>query len=145
MRFGLLLAALLAFCSGVAVAHDYKVKDLTIGHPWARPTPGGVTNGAVYVTLINQGKTPDRLLQASSPIAAGVMLHSNVKEGDIVRMRHVESVEIPPGQTVELKPGGLHIMLMGLTRPLKEGDMVPLTLTFANEGEVAIEVMVMGR
>jgi copper(I)-binding protein len=145
MRVWLSLVALLAFCSGVAAAHDLKVKELTIGHPWAAPTPGGVRNGAVYVTLINDGKTPDRLLKASSPLAASAMLHANIKEGDIVRMRHVESIEIAAGKTVELKPGGIHIMLMGLTQPLKEGDTIPMTLTFANEGEVAVEVMVMGQ
>ena len=57
-------------------------------------------------------------------------------------MREVSSIDIPAGRTVELKPGGLHIMLMGLTQPLKDGEMFPLTLTFANEGEVPVEVMV---
>jgi copper(I)-binding protein len=144
MRIGLLSAALLLFfaVAGTAVAHEYKVKELTIGHPWARATPGGVKNGVVYLTFVNDGKTADRLLKASTPIAAGVMLHTNIKEGDIVRMRDVDAVEIPAGKTVELKPGGLHIMLMGLTQPLKDGDMFPMTLTLADAGEVKIEVMV---
>lgn len=140
MRVWLLLALLAV--SQVVNAHEYKVKDLTIGHPWARATVGGVKNGVVYVTLVNDGAKPDRLLKASSPLAASVSLHNNIKDGDIVRMREVDGVDIPAGQIVELKPGGFHIMLMGLTRPLKDGEMFPLTLTLANEGEVPVEVMV---
>jgi copper(I)-binding protein len=140
MRFVGLLSLLLWFAA--ADAHEYKVKDLTIGHPWARATVAGVNNGVVYLTLINDGKNSDRLLKVSSPVAAGLSMHANIKDGDIVRMREVSSIDIPAGRTVELKPGGLHIMLMGLTQPLKDGEMFPLTLTFANEGEVPVEVMV---
>jgi copper(I)-binding protein len=140
MRLVAALVLLLSFAS--AGAHEYKVKDLTIGHPWARATPGGAKVGAVYLTLVNDGKATDRLLKAATPLAAGVSIHTMIKDGDVMRMREVDGVEIPAGKTVELKPGGLHIMLMGLTRPLKEGDMFPLTLTLANAGEVAVEVMV---
>jgi len=143
MRRLALLLLLLSLSFAGAFAHEYKVKDLTIGHPWSRVTPGGVKNGVVYLTFVNDGKTADRLLKASSPWAANISLHTEIKDGDIMRMREIGAVDIPAGQTVELKPGGMHLMLMGLTQPLKDGDMFPLTLTLANEGEVAVEVMVM--
>ena len=141
MRVFAFLLMLLSF--GIASAHEYKVKDLTIGHPWTRVTPGGVKNGVVYVTFINDGTTADRLLKVSTPIAASASIHESSQEDGVMRMREVGSVDLPAGKTVELKPGGLHIMLMGLKQPLKDGDMVPLTLTLADEGEVPVEVMVM--
>jgi copper(I)-binding protein len=129
-------------CVSAAGAHDYEIKTLTIGHPWAPITHGNLATGVVYVTLVNDGKKADRLLKVSSPWAASATLHSTMKDGEVMGMRDVESVSIPAGTTVEFKPGDLHIMLMGLIRPLKDGDMVPLTLTLANEGEVKIEAMV---
>jgi copper(I)-binding protein len=123
-------------------AHEYQVKQLTIGHPWAHATRGGMTNGVVYVTFVNDGTEPDQLTGASSPLAAGAGLHSTTQDGEIARMRSVDSIALPAGKTTELKPGGLHIMLTGLKKPLKPGDNFPMTLTLANEGKVTIQVMV---
>jgi copper(I)-binding protein len=141
MRFVAVLLMLLSF--GAVNAHEYKVKDLTIGHPWARATIGTMKTSVVYVTFVNDGKVSDRLLKVSTPLAASASIHESTKEGDVVHMRDVSAVDLPAGKTVELKPGGLHIMLMGLKQPLKDGDMFPLTLTLADEGEVPVEVMVM--
>jgi len=137
--FALVLAAFLALAAG---AHEYNLDKLTIGHPWSTVTRGGLKTAAVYVTFVNDGPTSDRLLKVSSPIATSAMIHTNIKDGDVMRMRMMDSVEIPAGKTVELKPGGMHIMLEGLDHPLKDGEMFPLTLTLANEGDVKVEVMV---
>jgi len=142
MRFGWFVAAVAFLAASHAGAHEYKVKDLTIGHPWARATHGNAGTGVVYVTLVNDGKAADRLLKASTPVAAMASLHETIKEGDVMKMREIDGLAIPAGATVELKPGAWHIMLMGLKKPLREGDMVPLTLTLANEGEVQVEAMV---
>jgi copper(I)-binding protein len=142
MRRAALLLLFVLSMTSPSFAHEYKVQDLTIGHPWSRATPGGAKVGVVYITLINDGKTADRLIKVSTPVAASASIHSSVQDGDIMRMREVEGIEIPAGKEIELKPGGLHIMLMGLTRPLKDGEMFPLTLTFAKAGEVALEAMV---
>ena len=137
--FGLILAVFLA---GTAGAHEYDLDKLTIGHPWAGITRGGLKTAAVYVTFINEGPKSDKLLKVSSPIAASAMIHTNIKDGPVMRMRDLDGVEIPAGGTVKMEPGGMHIMLTGIDHPLKDGEMFPMTLTLANEGEVKVEVMV---
>jgi copper(I)-binding protein len=141
MKFGFALG--LALLAVGAAAHEYTLDKLTIGHPWAPASHGAAKTAAVYVTFVNEGARNDRLLGVSTPIAAHAGLHSNEKMGDMVHMQQVPTIDIPAGKTVELKPGELHIMLEGLQHPLKEGEMVPLTLTLANEGDVHVEVMVM--
>jgi copper(I)-binding protein len=137
--FPLILAVFLA---GAAGAHDYELGKLTIGHPWTTVTHGGLRTAAVYVTFVNDGPKADKLLKVSSPAAQMAMIHANIKTGDVMSMREQDGIDIPAGKTVELKPGGMHIMLMGVDHPLKNGEMLPLTLTLANEGEVKVEVMV---
>jgi copper(I)-binding protein len=142
MKFGFALG--LALLAAGAAAHEYALDKLTIGHPWAPASHGAAKTAAVYVTFVNEGPKSDRLLGASSPIAAHAGLHANEKMGEVNHMHAMPSLDIPAGKTVELKPGGMHIMLEGLQHSLKEGDMVPLTLTLENEGEVHVDVMVMG-
>jgi copper(I)-binding protein len=142
MKFGLALG--LALLASTAAAHEYNLDKLTIGHPWAPASHGAAKTAAVYVTFVNDGTKSDRLLGVSTPIATHAGLHSNEKTGDMVHMEHLAAIDIPAGKTVELKPGEMHIMLEGLQHPLKEGEMVPLTLSLANEGDVQVEVMVMG-
>ena len=124
-----------------ASAHSFKVGAIDIGHPHARPTNAGQQVGAGYLKLSNQGAA-DRLLSATSPAAASVELHSMSMEGDVMKMRQVDAIDLPAGQTVELKPGGYHLMLMGLKTPLKAGDKLPLTLKFEKAGEVVVTVNV---
>jgi len=140
MKFG--FAVCLAVLAVGAAAHEYAIDKLTIGHPWA-PASHGKT-AAVYLTFVNDGPKSDRLLGVSTPIAEQASLHSNEKMDGMVHMQQLPGIDIPAGQTIELKPGEMHIMLEGLKHPFKEGEMVPLTLTLANEGEVKVEVMVMG-
>ena len=142
MKFGFALG--LALLAAGAAAHEYSLDKLTIGHPWAPASHGAAKTAAIYLTFVNDGAKSDRLLGVSTPIAAHAGMHSNEKMGEMIHMQQLATIDIPAGKTVELKPGDLHIMLEGLQHPLKEGEMVPLTLTLANEGDVHVEVMVMG-
>lgn len=130
-------AAILTATSAVEAA-DYTLGGLTIDRPWARPS--AAANGAAYMTISTSGGTPDQLIGASSPVAGKVELHTNVVEGDVMRMRPVKAIEINVGEPAVLKPGGLHVMLIGLKAPLKPGERFPLTLTFAKAGSVEVQV-----
>lgn len=136
-----LLAALPAAFALPAAAHDYTAGDIAIGHPWTRAAGANAT-GAGFMTLRNTGTQPDRLVSAASPIARHIELHTHVRDGDVMRMRPVESVPVPAGQSVELRPGGYHLMMMGLTAPLQQGARVPVTLRFERAGEVQVELSV---
>jgi len=141
MKFG--SAVVLALLATGAAAHEYDLDKLTIGHPWSPASHGNAKTAAVYVTFVNDGAKSDRLLGVSSPMATHASLHSNEVSGGINHMHEMPGIDIPAGKTVELKPGEMHIMLEGLQHPLKEGEMVPLTLKLANEGDVQVEAMVM--
>jgi len=141
MKFG--PALVLALLATSVTAHEYDLDKLTIGHPWSPASHGAAKTAAIYVTFVNDGAKSDRLLGVSSPIATHASLHSNEKTGEVVHMHEMPGIDIPAGKTVELKPGDMHIMLEGLQHPLKEGEMVPLTLKLANEGDVQVEAMVM--
>jgi periplasmic copper chaperone A len=123
-------------------AHDYQVADLAIGHPYARATPPGAPVGGAYLTLDNKGARADRLVRASSPAADAVELHTMVMDGGVMRMHAVPGIDIAPGQHVELKPGGLHLMMVGLKQPLVAGAHVPLRLTFEHAGGIDVELAV---
>jgi copper(I)-binding protein len=90
----------------------------------------------------NTGKAADRLVGASTPAAERVELHTMAMDGNVMRMREVAAIDLPPGQTVALEPGRLHLMLMGLKSPLKADTKVPLTLKFEKAGEVQVELKV---
>jgi len=100
------------------------------------------TVGVAYLTIINTAKVGDRLIAVSSPVAGRAELHVNLREGDVMQMRAVSAVEILPGDHIELKPAGLHVMLVDLRRPLAEGDHFALTLTFERAGPIAADVVV---
>lgn len=141
----LLMAALCAALLPLAAAaHDVKAGDLLIGHPWARATAGKMTTGIAYLTVTNNGMEADRLVSAISPAAPSATLHTHLIEDGVMKMRPVDGIDIAPGTTVALKPGGLHIMLLGLKVPLKEGDSFPLTLTFQKAGPVTVSVLIEG-
>jgi len=135
----LLAIATLALTFG-ANAHEFKLGDIRIGHPYARATVPGQTGGA-FLKLDNAG-ADDKLLSAQTELASRTELHSMAMEGDVMRMRQVDAIALPTGKTVELKPGGLHLMLFGLKAPLKSGDKFPLTLRFEKAGEVTVTVNV---
>lgn len=135
----LLAAALTATASGRA--HDITFASFTIEHPWARASAGPARNSAAFMTIRNSGGA-DRLLAAAGDVAGRIELHSHLMEGDVMKMRRAEAVEVPAEGAARLQPGAIHIMLIGLREPLKEGDRFPLTLTFEKAGDVTVEVAV---
>lgn len=132
--------ALVLLVSAVASAQEYHLGSLTIEHPWARASAGD--NGSAYMTISNSGTAPDQLIAVTSPAADKVELHTHIKEGEVMKMRPVQAIDVKAGEHAVLEPGGLHIMLIGLKEPLKEGEKFPLTLTFEKAGSVAVEVAV---
>ena len=133
---------LLAFIAGLAVASAALAQhaQLEVNNAWARATPGKAENGAAYVTI--QSPTADRLVSASSPVAKKAELHTMSMQGMVMKMRPIAGLDVPPGQSVTLKPGGEHIMLMGLNQPLHEGQSFPLTLDFEKAGPRTVTVAV---
>ena len=139
----LLLAAILAFATDAAIAHEYKAGSLEIKHPWARATPKGAAVAGGYMTIINKGTAPDRLLGFSSPAAGKFEIHEMSIDNGVMKMRPVTNgVELKPGQTVELKPGSYHLMFMGLKQPFEQGKRVKGTLEFERAGKVEVEYVV---
>ena len=144
-----ILAAVSPACSQPAApagsAQTYKAGPLVIASPWSRATPGGAKVAGGYLTITNTGSEPDRLTAATLSVAEAGEVHESTTAGGVVRMRPVEGgVEIRPGATVELRPGGYHIMFLRLKQPLKEGDKLSGTLTFEKAGTVPVEFAVRG-
>lgn len=143
VRSPLLALLALLLIASPAVAQDYKLGALEIGHPWARATPPTAPTGGGYLSVKNTGTVPDRLISISSPAAQTVQLHEMKMEGNVMRMRELDGpLEIKPGETVTLAPGGMHLMMMGLKGPLKQGEKVPLTLVFEKAGKIDVELVV---
>lgn len=146
-RLSILVAAL-ALCApitsdGPARAHEVKTGGLKIVHPWVRATPKGVSVTAGYAKIKNAGKAADRLLSATLIRAKSTEVHETTVDNGIARMRPVAGgIEIKPGATVELKPGGLHLMFIGLDEGLIEHDYVAGTMTFAKAGTIKVEFAV---
>jgi len=115
---------------------------ISIEHPWARATFAGGKTGSAYLTIRNSGTSSDRLIEASTPLANKVQFHQENDADRVMRMREMPAVTIPPGASVILKPGGTHIMIIGLTRQLKAGQNFPLTLGFERAGKVDLRVPV---
>jgi copper(I)-binding protein len=143
MRKYLLSALLLALLAGNAAAHEYKLGSLTIGHPWSRATPKGAKVAAGYMKIINSGTAPDRLIAVSSEISPRVEIHEMSMDGGVMKMREVKGgLEIPAGQTVELKPSSYHLMMMNPTKQIEKGERVKGSLTFEKAGKVDVEFAV---
>ena len=132
------LAALAAAAvAATAIAAEDAVR---IEQAWARATPGGATTGAAYLTI--ESREADRLVAVETPVAGRAELHSHAMESGVMKMRPVDGVAVGPGQPATLKPGGDHIMLVGLTEPLRAGQSFPLTLYFAKAGTMQVTVAV---
>lgn len=125
-----------------ALAHEYMQGNIHIMKPWSRPLPAVSPNGAAYMKLTNKGEVTDRLVSVSTPAAKTAELHNHIMVDGVMKMRPVENIEVKPGESATLQPGGLHVMLMGLTEPLEEGKSYPLTLTFEKAGSVEVKVMI---
>jgi periplasmic copper chaperone A len=147
-RRGARLAIIAAFAWGlagpaVAQTASYKLGDLLIQAPWARATPAGAKVGGAYLKITNNGTQPDRLVGGSLTGARDVEVHEMSMANNVMKMRHLkDGLEIKPGQTVELKPGGYHLMLTGLSDGLKQGQKVKGSLSFEKAGTVEVEYAV---
>ena len=130
MRFWLMVLAMVAQPAWAQVSAE---------HPWTRATPPGAKTGAGFMQLKNAGAA-DRVVGASSPVAGRVEMHITVREGDVMKMREVKGFDVPAKGSFELKPGGAHLMLMELKRPIKKGERVPLTLKLEKGGELKLEM-----
>jgi len=116
---------------------------IAVSHGWSRETAPGQDAGGAFLTIVNEGTVPDRLLGGTAPAAQDVQIHTVDMTGGVMRMRQLaKGLEIPAGGTVTLAPGGNHIMLMGLKRPLAQGETVPLTLEFEKAGDIGVELTV---
>ena len=135
-KISALFAALLAVS---AFAQDAKIGAITIAHPWARVTPGAVKNSAAFMVFDNKG-VADTLLSVTGDIAKDIQIHSMVTEAGVMKMREIKSLDIPANGRAELKPGGYHVMLIGLKDGLKEGEKFPLKLKFEKAGEITVQV-----
>lgn len=124
--------------SNAALAQSSKIE---VTDAWARPPIGQVRNTAAYLTLVNRGSAPDRLLGVSTPAAGKAELHTTVRDGQVMKMREVQNVELKPGAPVSFSPGGLHVMLLDV-KPLKAGESFTLTLQFEKAGKQDVTVAV---
>jgi copper(I)-binding protein len=125
-----------------AQAAESRVGNLIITEARARPTPPGISVGAIYFSITNAGSRADRLLAVSTPVASRVELHESRNMRGVVDMREVTSVECPPGATVRATPGGLHVMLLGLAAPLAAGTEINVSLQFRDAGVMTLKVPV---
>lgn len=136
MRLIVLAVALLVAAPGVARAQSVQVENA-----WARATAAGAMSGGIFLT-VTDGGAPDRLVGASTPVAAMAELHETVNDNGVMRMRPVAGLKLEAGKPVVLQPGGYHVMLMGLKQQLKPGDSFPVTLNFEKGAPVTATVMV---
>ena len=145
MRLLPIAGMVIAYCIAAnAMATDYKAGSLAISGPWSRATPKGTQAGVGYLAIKNNGTTPDRLIGGSVEVAGHFELHVTIIENGIARMRKRSEIEIKPGETIEFKPGGSHVMFVNLKNPLSKGEHINGTLVFERVGKVQIEYSVEG-
>ena len=143
----LLAAAALATVAACAPPQPatYATANVAVAEPFSRPAAQG-GNGAGFFTLSNNNTGPDTLLHVESPVALRVELHETSTEGGVMRMRELkDGLKLKAGETVDFKPGGKHVMFLGLVRPLAVGDKIPATLVFERAGRAPIELTVKAR
>ncbi len=136
------LTVIVFFLAALAVGCSRGGTGIAVQDPFARPAPAAGSGGA-FMTIVNNTGQPDRLVSAQSPAAMMVELHETVNEGGVMKMVHQpQGFEIPAGGKVELKPGGKHVMLMGLKNALEPGQTIQITLKFEKAGEITVNVPV---
>ncbi len=121
---------------------EVKVGALLISAAWTRATPGGAKVAGAYVKITNTGSAPDRLVGGTFPLAGAVEVHEMSMADNVMKMQRVDGLEIKPGGTIELKPGGYHLMFMDLKEGLKAGQSIKGTLVFEKAGTVEVEYLV---
>lgn len=138
-------AALLVLLATQAFAHVHEKGDIQVRHPWSRATPPGAKVAVGYMEIRNRAAQPDRLLSASTAVAKRVEMHVTQREGEVMKMRQVQSFEIPARERYALRPGGSHLMLVDLVQPLEKGERFTMKLRFERAGELDIELEVQER
>ena len=140
-RFTWTLAFVLAL-NGNLGAQTAVPNPVAVEQPWARATPKGAKTAAAYMILTNNSRSAEKLLSATSPMADKIQFHEETEENGVARMRELRGIEIAPGTKIAFKPGSMHMMMVGLKQPLKQGETFPLTLHFEHAGEIEISVPV---
>jgi periplasmic copper chaperone A len=135
------LCLILPCLAGLAFA-PVASAEVIVREVWVRSTPGNARGSAAYAVIENTSAKADRLMEVSSPDADKVELHESKSSGGIMSMSPIETVPVPARGKLDLKPGGVHVMIMGLTRPLKAGETLPLTFSFEFFGDVDVNAMV---
>jgi len=143
MKSRYLIAVLFAALASAAHAEVYKLGPLVIGQPWTRVTPKNAPVAGGYLKITNTGATPDRFVGGSTEVAKRFEIHEMKMDGGVMKMRELkDGLEIPPGATVELKPGSYHIMMLSLSRPLAKGERIKGSLVFEKAGKADVEFAV---
>ena len=134
-----IVAILVALVLAAGCATPSAAPAVTVENPFARPSPSEGGNGGAFMTIVNAGATADRLVSAQSSASKTVELHETTDEGGVMKMRPVPGgFEVPANDRLELKPGGKHVMLIGLTAPLVAGQTVEITLNFEKSGLIKL-------
>ena len=134
---------LLTAVAAIVFAFPALACDLKVTGAFIRASPGMASTAVGFMTIESSGKDEDKLISASADVSKLVELHTHIKDGEVMRMRKVESISVPAGGKAELKPGGDHVMFIDLKAPLQEGDKVAVTLTFEKCGEIKVEMPVL--
>ncbi|WP_353385943.1 copper chaperone PCu(A)C [Halopseudomonas sabulinigri] len=134
--------SVLCFCclSPLLAAHEFEAGTLHIDHPWSRALPAVAKTGAAYLSITNHGERGDTLLGADTPIAGKVEMHEHLHQDGLMKMQQVVDLPITAGERLTFQPGGYHLMLFNLAQPLNAGEHFPLTLHFAEAGDVEVVV-----
>ena len=127
-----------------ASARDYRVGDIIVSQPWARATAKLARAGAAYLTISVRGGEPDRLIAVTTPAARKAEIHGHSMDGGVRRRRRIGASEGRPGAPSVLRPGAMHVMLMGLRAQLRKGATFPLTLQFEKAGKITVEAVIHG-
>jgi copper(I)-binding protein len=141
-----LAGVLMIACTATGVAAgDVKVGNLIIEAPWTRATPKGAKVGVGFLSIVNIGAKADKLIAAASSAVGRVEIHRTTMKNGVMRMRKIsDGLELKPREVTELKPGGTHLMLIGLKQPIGKGDMLPLQLVFEGAGKVHVTLAASG-
>jgi copper(I)-binding protein len=145
-RTSFIIAAVFAVSLAIpAQAEDVSAGSLKISAPWVRATPKGAGVGAGYFKITNTGAAPDRLVGGSSDVSSRFEIHEMSMDNGVMKMRPLANgMELKPGQTIELKPGGYHVMFVGLKNALEKGQHVKATLQFEKAGKVDVDFVIEG-
>jgi copper(I)-binding protein len=141
-RIQLVLLMLFGLLSTPLIAATTAADDVIVAEPYVRAVPPGQPNSAAFMQLQNNSTTKHAIIKAESPVSNVVELHTHINEGGIMKMRQIKQIDVPAQGTTTLKPGGLHVMFLGLKSDLKPGQSVPVTLIFEDGSKTTIHAQV---